>query len=284
MTLDAVGMGYMGFFKLDGVYFPATNLDFKIRTEVRYYDHTIGLVDSVPSTWLDSKGVNLGSAAKTQKYLYRFAPVLPTASVSGMIHDVASLSTMLSKCLNFDLMSVAELGFKQGDGVKMTDAYISRLSFNVSAGDILSYSMDLVSFDYDTITSTSTSDTISCGKLLTWDQITVASAATDNNSVATISVDIDNNVQPIYTTGLTTLLPRDIRAGIQAVSGSLGVYSPDFVTDEGTQDTISIFSAGSFNLSIKVVYEPGAAAVDPGPFIVNIPFKSAAQGVAWTSL
>jgi hypothetical protein len=274
-----IGMGYMGYFMYNGTIYPTTSVNFQLRTQVQYYDHVVGLLDSGYSLFSDSKGSGGSASDKSQKRVYRFSPYLPTLSVSGVATDRGIFKKLLQDALEFKEASSVKIGYKSGSGAELKNAYISNLSFECNAGDILTYSAEIITKDVGDIPARAQQHP--CSKIITFDQVVVDCFT--KQLISSISCSIDNAPQVIYTAGSKALTPYAIRPGMQSITGPLGSYMSDGSSVPSDPEQIVVSVNSEFSLTLKVVYEPSSAQVSSGPFINNITFKGAGNttGNVW---
>lgn len=271
-------MGYMGYLNVQGAIYPCNSIDYQVKTNVQYYDHVVGLQDSSFGSFAESKGKGGNASSQIQKFLYRYSPFLPTTSVSGPALDAGGFKTLLTAALNFSPLSSVIIAFKDKEGVSLTDSYISSFGFEVSAADILSYRMELISKEAKDISPSSL--TGSCAKIITWDVVNVTSFA--GTTVSAISCSIDNAPQVIYSAGTDDLFPYEIRPGMQSISGTIASYASESPHQPLDEDMVKIAVSGQFLLDLKVAFEPSGADVNAGPFINTTPFKGVnSSGSVW---
>jgi len=289
MAEQEIGLGSLGFLAVNydtasintATVFAAKSASFSVNTDIQFYDHVIGLRDDDYTNFKDSKGwdsdkndtnVNVGGE-KPQKFVYRYAPKLPTASVNGVAYmEDDMFLNLISSAKRFSRIARVWVGYKNlsngnKDGALLKSARISNMSFSVTAGDVVTYSVEFVATDFEDHNSDPNPD---CRKLLTWDQFEFTTAVSTRTQ--SFSCTINNEIKPIYSLGKDNLLPKDIRAGMQSISGSIGAYSGDFATNFAQEDDLSIIVDGTSLLDLHVGYKPGEGNVESGPFVCNVPF------------
>lgn len=229
-----VHMGYTGECTIAGIKIPCTSMSTTLDQKLLFYDHVLGLKDKISgSTKTD------GGSSNPQKVIYRYSPALAKASVSAPI-IVGGFDALLQKAITGDELSAKLVSWKSGSAIEIKKARVSSLSLNVQAGDIAQFSAEIVGREYSA-TSSSSAGELDCKKLITWDQCEASGIGTD---IASFSLTINNPIIPIYTASWAEsgMMPKDLRIGIQEVSGTIGVYGFASV-DTPTTGTFS-FSIG----------------------------------------
>lgn len=275
-----IGMGYMGYFKVGNDVYPVTNGNFQLKTSVQYYDHVIGLQDNHFNQFDDAKGDGGTADNQIQHRLYRFSPMTPTLTLSGVVVE-SGIKAMLDAALKFTKFSKVEVSYKAETASELTDAYISSFGLEVSAGDVLNFNAELISMDVKDGTYNKNAY-LTCNKIITWDQVQLTSTSVDPKLISSFSLQIDNSPVVIFSAGTDSLMPYEIRPGMQSISGNIGCYVPDGAKAALDPESIGLKIA-SDNRTFKIVYEPSGANVTPGPFINTIPFKGASKtGQVWS--
>ena len=277
-----VRAGYMGLAKVGSTTIRCTSFSVNTTQDLSFYNHVIGLRDTVPSGNA-TKGE--GSATQIQRKIWRPSPI----SIGGGIGFPAtetSLSTIFDLAKRADYFDTVFKYHCAGEGDSnnprtFKDCRINSFDLSVTAGDIVNVSMDVLCKKL-TIAGSSSVYTVP-QKLLTWDKIKVTADSITDYLIQGFSLKINNNLQNIYTTTATTtysetspesLLPTDIRVGMQEVTGSLSVYLASgqrFITGGSTVININ-FSSSSLSFRITAVYKPSQLEGAVGPIITQVPF------------
>jgi len=275
MAISSLCPGYIGQAEVDGVSIRCSDFSLNPSQDFTFYDHTIGLNDTVPSN-NSSKGESVGDI-QTQKRIGRPSPISIGGGISfpatqgnlGVLFDNAKYGTY------FDVDFQYHRGVGQ-DSRSFSDCRVNQYTFSITAGDILNISADFLAKDMSE--SGGVGNNIFAEKLITWDQVLVSSSGLGSYGIQGIEFSVNNNLKNIYTVGSSTgedaFKPSDIRVGMQEVTGSISVYNipgKSFITDSTSSSTISISAAG-FNTDIEVVFKPQDIPGTLGPVITSIPF------------
>ena len=281
--MTVVHMSYMGSLTMFGSQFLCTNMTASKEQTPRFYDHIVGLKDQNFSTTVDGisqKGPYFpltgggGGYDQVQKRFWRYPPALYKGSAAGpFVEDsVGLLMEYAIKCNPFD----AEMIF-WNDGVRQTiyQALISNLSISMRAGDITSFSLEMVSKDM--VSDTSTPTEADCSKLLTWDmcQVAFSGVGAGTYHLSEFSLSISNPIMPIFT-AKPIGVPKELRVGMQEVTGTVSSYEAGVAGDSIT------FAMGSNEYTIGVVFAGPSDAGTTGPFINTVSFTGTNDGPVWS--
>ena len=275
-----VHMTYMGALNMFGSQFLCTNMSATTEKVPRFYDHIVGLKDQNYSTTVNgisNKGpyspltAGGGGYDQVQKKYWRYPPAICKASVAGPCTEdgVGQLMEYAIKCNPFD---PAMTFWNSGTRQSMTGALISNLSITMRAGDVTSFSMEMVS---TTMTEDTNSPTANdCVKLLTWDVCSVSIGGSGAYNLSEFTITINNPIIPIFTANLD--VPKTLRVGTQEVTGTISSYGSAV---SGTQ---ILFSLGASNTyTIDVVFAGPEDAASSGPYINTVNFTGAKDTPVW---
>ena len=288
----SVRPGYMGIARIGSHTMRCTSFDVNPNQSSTFYDHTIGINDSDPSTsktkdeWLHTR--------QTQQRIWRPSPI----EISGGMNFPATVTDDGNSAVTniFSLAAYADyfnldFWYYCDMGKKFRNCRINTFGFNIQSGDILN--IDTNVFGMDILDETSQEQEHDpfrkvAEKLVTWDtvKITVSNYGPIENVLITgFNFQINNNIMNVYTNGpvslppiiLPTLKPHDLRAGMQQVNGSISIY-----LDQG-QEFIPI-SMSNFgyaeikiespvlNTTMHVVFQSNKMSGSVGPIITELPF------------
>ena len=258
-------MAFTGVLKVSGSIHPCTSMASGIKTQPEFYNHIQGLRDTTPGA--TTKGP--GRLNTVQKKIYRWAPKLAISSASGPVVNEVGLSSIMDPAMSGDTIGVS-LGNSEG-AHDINDAIVSRVSINVSAGDVANWTAE---FTGAGLSDSVASGTASCDKLITWDECSISGVDGD---VAAFSLSINNPVVPVYTSNGTDLWPDVLRIGIQEVSGSISIYGkPNWDSSE----TELYIVVGEDDYTVKCVLKPTQIQVNSGGiFISTVDFVGVFSGV-----
>jgi hypothetical protein len=286
--------GYIGVARVGGKYYRCTDFGINVQQDTLFYNHVIGLNDTIP-TDSTTKGETVGTIQTQRKYV-RPSPI----GVQGGMSFPAAIEDGQSK-LNFDdIFNYAKYGnyfdiyfwHFCNVGRKFTGCRINTFNFNVTAGDIINISIDVLAKDMennDTFEKYSVAQ-----KLATWDIVSIGitgDAGTLVNiteGIQSFDFSVNNNATYIYTalpypsedvTNRKNLLPYDIRLGMQEVTGSMSIYTKDgidFLTAATGPAVITLECEQNggifFSTDINVIFKPREMPGSVGTAIINVPF------------
>ncbi len=274
--LNILCPGYIGVAQVGAQIIRCSDFSVNPSQTVLFYDHTIGLNDTVPAD-SKTKGEEIGFR-QIQKRIARPSPI----SIQGGFSFPA---TSLSGGNNFQfLFNNAKFGnyfnlffqYHRGGGQNgrtFSNCRVNQFSFSIVAGDILNIKVEIFAKDMSEFGSVASY--VEAEKLITWDMVDVTSSDVFTASgIAGIDFTINNNLKNIYTNFGTSFLPTDIRIGMQEVSGSVSVYNLPGNTfiSSGTLSTTIGVSAPGFNTQLNVMLFPQQAAGSIGAVITKVPF------------
>ena len=291
---NSVRAGYMGlaeFVSTQGsTQVRCTSFGINPSQDVLFYNHVIGLKDTIPSNNA-SKGENLDlTFANIQRRIWRPSPISISGGVSFPATET-SLSNLFALARYGNYFDVNFNYYCDSEGITKNakifkDCRINGFDFAVTAGDILNVTLDVVAKNILT-SNTNVSYKIP-EKLITWDKVPVvvsnAPFSVTKTLIQGVNFKINNNIQTIYTavssttqTGTTqSLLPSDLRVGMQEVSGSLTVYldaGETFIPVDPSLPISNItITTPSLTLSMTVVFKSNQMEGAVGPIMTELPF------------
>lgn len=248
-----VERGYMGIASLSGTKFRVMDFNVNLKQEALFYDHTIGLRDSIPSSITGGKG-DVG-ARNEQKVLWRPGTKIVNGSLSfpwtdkntGLFFEEARKGSTFSLSFMYTCDSLSRV---------FRECKVNSYTLRATQGDIVTSSVDIIAKGMDN--STFQSEYAENEKLITWDAVGLVIGSI-NAAIVSFEITINNNCIPIYTSGqnFTNLEPKDIRVGMQTMSGSVSFYNENsLVFVEDAMPTIATFSAGGFSAMFNILLYP----------------------------
>ena len=275
--------GFMGVAEIDGNTIRCTDFNINPTQDFIFYDHVIGLNDTVP-TDSSTKGEAVG-VIQTQKRIGRPS----VASIAGGFSFPATVSTSADS--NFEpIFNHAKYGtyfdirFQYTRGAtpisrSFTECRINQFTFSVTAGDMINISADVMAKGMDDTAWIEVDVYQTPEKFITWDKVTISATGLPSYVASqALEFSVNNNVTPIYTSTpnnpTSDFLPRDLRVGMQEVTGSITLYSAQgngFLNELTTESVISLSTTG-FSTPINVVFKPVQMSGVTGPIVVQIPF------------
>lgn len=271
--------GYIGVAQIGGTIFRVSDFSVNPSQDFLFYDHVIGLNDTVPAGSL-TKGESVGTI-QIQKRIGRPSPI----SINGGFSFPATESgvyPILFEHAKYGTYFNLDFQYHRGGGIEnrsFTDCRVNNFSFSATAEDIVNITTDVFAKGIED-PGTVVRPYQTAEKLITWDKVVIsASGITTTDGIQGINFSVNNNLKNIYTTKSSfqepeNLLPFDIRVGMQEVTGSLAVYNipgVPLITSSTGESTIAVTLPG-LSFTIHVVLKPQELAASVGPIITIVPF------------
>jgi hypothetical protein len=281
-----VNAGFRGLAVINGLKIRCTEFGMNPQQSMLFYDHAIGLNDTVPGS-PDTKDDAPGFI-QTQKKYNRPSPIMIGGGLAFPASTVGDTDTP-----NFiNLFALAKYGnffdvsFNQwcSNGRRFIDCRVASFTFSVTAADIVNISAEIHAKNFvDTATDFEFTQP---RKLITWDEVELSLIVGDSggfvaDDIQGLEFTINNNLSEVYTanpnpgTGYQDLLPKDLRLGMQEVSGTVSIYAkngPNFLTPATGQLQMRL-TVGSWFTDIYCVINPKQIQGIVGPVIITVPFQ-----------
>jgi len=283
-----IHMTYTGSCVIDGITVMCSSMNSVLEQKPLFYDHILGLRDKLTKTGnVTTKGPSdADGLLNVQKRTYRYSPGLAKASISGPVPS-EGFQRILNKAVHGDEINVVMTFYKtDAPQVTVSKAIIASLSIDVKAGEVVSFSMEIVGASY-IFSEGQASVMAECAKLLTWDRC-IISATPITHGISSFSISINNPPIPIYTTKWTQdvesngMMPQKIRIGIQEVTGSIGVYGADPI-DAPSTGTVSFDLNGS-GKKIQALFVQPKDDASTGQYIRTVTFTGVSDSTIWEDL
>lgn len=289
-----VHMTYMGSCSLAGNNVLCTSMSASLEQKVQFYDHIVGVQDKINSGSAGSattKGPSPtaaggGGSVLVQKKTYRYTPALAKARMECPIMGDNSGSDefkdILNKAISGEDVEAVLTFWKSGASkISVKKAKITTFTLSLKAGDVATFSCELVGAEYKS--ETGSSSPIDCTKLVTWDKCSVSGDV--SAQISSLDLTISNPPVPIYTAQWSDandasggLMPQKIRLGVQEVSGTLSLLENVSLSGPGELK----FNVNGIQKTIKVVFLPPTDQANSGQYIQTINFVGANDGVVWS--
>jgi len=284
--MQNVRSGWMGYAEIGEKKVRCTDFNVKLTQKVLFYDHTIGLRDSIPSEILGSKEDD--GSFNEQKIFWRGSTKIVEGAINFPLTEFSANAFFQQACKGdeFDVLLVYSC-----DVAKLYKyCRVNTYSFTATAGEGANVSVGVMGIDIQEGIG-GTYEILE--KIITWDEITINGTGADKGIVS-FDFAINNNCIPIYTAGTnlgvggtaggtSELLAHKIRIGMQEVTGSITLYNdygdPNVFVEEASEKTIKISAGGIFNAELKVVFEYPGNTGQVSPHIRVIPFVGVAHAV-----
>lgn len=265
--------GYMGILDHSGSKIRVSNFGVNPEQIPLYYDHTIGLLDTIPSSICQTKSPT-SFKDTPQKNIYRPGVIGVNGSFSFPVHEgQLSFFEEAKTGKDFDITYYRDCE----NGRQFSYCKISQYQLNVSAGEPANTTVSVLALDATEIEGQTTYNDIK--KIVTWDACDVQADGLDAD-ILSFNMTITNDCKYIYTSGknLERLLkPSKIRVGLQSVQGTITFYTKgmdlSFMDTESTGEktiSVTIGDAGGFDLNC--VYVPLKREGQPGPIVSTLGF------------
>jgi len=288
MAHPTVQPGFIGIATIEGRKIRCTSFDVNPNQTSLFYDHTIGIRDTVPITSAtkgeqDPLTPHGSNVRNTQKRIWRPSTIEVSGGISFPATVLDSGYSFCSRLFNiagwadyFDL----DFWYYCGNGKTFSDCRVNTFGFNIQAGDILNIDASVMGKDIADATPPEVFHK-EAEKLVTWDVVNITVSGytpLENLLITGFNFQINNNLSNIYTNGsvaVPNLKPHDIRAGMQEVTGSLSIYleqGQEFIPISLTTPAEIAISCPSLNTTMHVVFQSNKMSGAIGPIVTEIPF------------
>jgi hypothetical protein len=283
----SIRSGYMGLADIGGTKVRCNSFGINPNQDVLFYDHVIGLKDTVP-TDNSTKREDLGlTYANVQRKIWRPSPISITGGISfpATEKNLSDIFDLARYANYFDTNITYYCHPSENNSRTFTGCRINSFDFNIVAGDIVNVSLDIACKNVKN--NNKSVNYTRAEKLITWDKVPLeisnAPFSTSNIVVQGFNFKINNNLQTIYTTTDETntdesLLPTDIRVGMQEVTGTLTLYvnrGYNFIPvslNNVANIRVNMVTTIGVNLNMTVVFKPSQYEGNIGPILVQLPF------------
>lgn len=257
---------------LDGV--RCTDFSLNVNQEPLFYDHTIGLRDSIPADLRDVKGDT--GEYNQQKLIWRPSVKLSQGSF-GFIWTDYSAGALWEQAKTGDDFDM-EFYYTCGIGRKFTGCKVNQYSFRASAGDIVNATVDIVSKHITNLDASEIPKIERIEKIITWDVVEIAIDGYSSSQIVNLDFTINNACAPIYTAGnniSASLEAKEIRVGMQSLTGSVSFYLTD---DINYMENISapkkmFLSTPNWSSELNIIMRPMQQTSSTGAIIRTYMFN-----------
>lgn len=274
--------GYLGSATIGGVQVRCTDFSVNVNQTPLFYDHYIGLRDSVPADIYDVKKDD-GERNK-QKIIWRASTKTVQGGMSFPWTDLY-LGQFWPEARTGDSFDM-DFNYTCGLGRLFTGCKINSYTLRISAGDLVTSTVDIVGKHMGEKNDDKAPLVTTTAKLVTWDSVNVSVSGggiVANPKLAYFECNIANNCMPIFTMGgnissssgtVTYLEPYEIRVGMQVVTGTLAYYdekSIKWMEDISTASSITL-TISDWSQKFNVIFHPQQQNAATGPIIRTIQF------------
>jgi len=278
--VESVKAGFRGYVELGGIIVRCTDFSVKLSQEALFYDHTIGLRDSVPDSILDTKGDD--AEWNEQKIFWRASPKLVEGAISYPLAELSADAFFL-EAANGDTLDDLDLYYSCEAGKRFKFCKVNSYAFTATAGEVPSVSVGLMGAYVEDKGAPPIYDIPE--KLITWDEVDISGTGADEHIVS-FEFSVNNNCMPIYTAGtnlgvggladgISPLLVNDIRVGMQTVTGSVTFYNDEGPLDTFVEEQVPLvitITAGLLTVQLNVLYLYPEREGRTNAYIRTIPF------------
>jgi len=258
--------GYLGIARVGGTIFRCTDCNINMQQEALFYDHVIGLRDTIPTT-SQTKGET--DVVNLQKTIWRPSTKIVGGSLAfpATENNIGSFFEFAKRGRSFNLT----FQYHTGEGREFESCKVSSWSLSCTAGDICNVSVEVmgVGLEDSTVGLYTNAE-----KLITWDKVDLTPAIS-SHPIQAFNININNPLIPIYTSTSNSekdLWPLEIRVGMQEVSGTISFWGrvDDYYDIQGPY-TMTLTILG-FSTPITVLFQPVQPQGSVNPIITTIPF------------
>lgn len=275
MADTSILAGYMGILSLDGELIRVNTFNVNPEQTPLYYDHTVGLRDSIPTSIKATKG-DTGFKDTPQKNLWRPSVIGITGSMAFPVQE-GSEQSIFEKAKTGDDFDMSYSRDCE-NAVDYSSCKVSQYQLSMTAGDVPNVSISVMAID--AVEAAANGPWTDTKRLITWDtcSVTVPELNTDT-PILSFNMSINNECKYVYTAGVNNdkkLRPALIRVGLQSVTGTITFYSKGidltFMDDTTTEKVIQVNMNG-FSFGVNCVYVPIKRDGQVGPIISTLGFQ-----------
>lgn len=279
--------GWIGYADIGGLKVRCTDFNVKMTQKLLFYDHIIGLRDSIPVDIFDAKKDD--AAFNEQKIFWRGSTKIVEGSINFPLTELSAAAFFYEAYTGeeFDVSLVYSCDISKIYKYCRVNTY----SFTATAGEGATVSVGVMGVDVEDGDPVEPYEDPE--KIISWDAISIAGTGADTGIVS-FDFTINNNCMPIYTAGTnmgtggpaggtSPLLAHAIRVGMQSVTGSVTLYNdygdPNQFVESAVEKTITVSAGGVFEAELTVVFEYPENTGQVSPNIRVIPFAGVATAV-----
>lgn len=252
-----------------------TDFSVNVKQEPIFYDHTIGLRDSISTNIYDVKGDD--DSHNPQKIFWRPGVKL-AQGIFGFPWTTNNLGVLLNQAIYGDDFDMS-FYYTCGIGRRFKNCKVNSYSLKLTNGDFVSSTVDIMTPHMEVDDVLNLTPVISTEKLVTWDSVVITGLPNAIAEVVSFDLTINNGVLPIYTAGQNNsgdkLEPKELRVGMQMVSGSVSYYTYNnlvFMENISTSTSVGITIGSYQTINLKLVFKPMEQSAATGAVIRTVPF------------
>ncbi len=266
----SINAGFLGLANVNGTLLRCQDFSMNPRQDALFYDHIIGLRDTIPSTLFGRKGdVGGKNTINAQKIIWRPSVKICQGGISYPLIETDPLFELAKRGIPFNLT----FAYDCESARTFIDCVVNTYTFSVTAGDIATITADIMARTVNDADRLGRYNVES--KIVTWDDFDITTTGGAGAEIQSMTFTVNNNCKPVYTAGANNILnlnPLAIRVGMQEVSGSISYYGKGAdLASMGGEGTITL-SSTEFNVDLNVLFKPQERASSLGPVIAPLLF------------
>jgi len=274
MAINEIYPGYIGLATVDGQRVRCNDFNVNPVQEPLFYDHTIGLRDSIPETIFEGKSD--AGELNPQKIIWRPSVKIYQGSISYPLTDELGADPLFALARTGDDFNMTFVYTCNKIARQFTGCKVNSYTFSITAGDFATVQADIMALRMEDVGGST--DYTKEEKIVTWDDVEI-SGSFGSIPIQSFSVTINNNCMPIYTAGVNVskeLNPGKIRVGMQQVTGTISFYnkglSLSFMESIIGPTSIEVKTSDGFEMEINCIFRPQERTASVSPIISALPF------------
>jgi hypothetical protein len=222
---------------------------------------------------------------------YNYGPISYDGSISGPVSEgflegaesaIKWVTKRIGTCGTLDRKDIG-LYYYCNRSREFSDFYGDSIDFNVSAGDVANFTLNVKGVDADPWGDAAPPEKKNAEKLITWDKVNATIAKTGGNPDSTelpdpidsiilqsFQFNVANNLEYQYALSQSNLKPFDIIPGLRQLSGSITIYN---VEEFEGYDTFDGYCAGSEHFITFSLSEGGACSIPEQEIQMKVRFE-----------
>jgi len=262
-----INAGFIGYGNIAGKITRCNDFGVNKKQDILFYDHIIGLRDTIPTSISTIKGDGGDKNSTTQ-----YNPQAMFYRYGTYIYQGGFTFPLTSNCANLlweearggkDFNS--EFFYGCNDVETYSNCKVNSYNLKIANGDVVTSSIDIIAISSNVSSSSHSLNTTS-EALLKWDDVEIKFDNTIVTDLANLEFTINNSCIPIYTAN--KLEAGSIRVGIQRLSGIVSSYG----ALSSFPSKIDIKIGNSFSIKLDVLWKPTEKTASVGALIQQNPF------------
>ena len=264
--------GFMGYAAIGNQVLLINSFSFNAEQDIQFYDHTVGLRDSVPTTLNSTKG-DTSWYLHPQKSIYRPGVIAINGTLDATMDDT-TCTTLFNYAKKGDTIDALQYIYNCKLQRTFKKCRINTFTLSASAGDVVKTNASFLALDLSESQDDGTPQTNS-SKIVTFDKVGITCYDIDA-PIITFSMTINNSAAYVYSAGTnlsSNLLPKEIRMGVQDVRGTMTFYTKgvDWKHVGQTVSTINVV-IGTLSFKLQCMFLPIKRDGAVGAIVSTLPF------------